>query len=225
MLCANIAGCHVRKSKFSLTDWHGGEFALKLNSHFMSCLSRLLGLFLAIVPGLLFLVFSVLFFQRWPQLGMVTGPLYSLANFVTGAVCLYLGVKILFARDKTDEIATPDVGPAPVIARDMPEAKPMQAAPLPVLPEPMPLAATAPEPPVALAKEAVVTPLDSPEIRIRHIAMSRPNWRVTAPQLAHLTNLNMAVADATARQMVSDGNAQMQTGPNGETVYVFDLTA
>lgn len=189
----------------------------------MSCFSRLLGLVCAVLPGLLFLAFSVLFFQRWPQLGPITGPLYSLASFVTGAVCLYLGVAILFGRDQTDETSVPIVASSLAIAQNVAEYKPMQAAPLPVLDEAAPTAATAPASPSLVSTEKAAAPLDSPEMRIRQMARTRPNWQVTAPQLAHLTNLNMAVADATARQMVSDGNAQMQFGPNGETVYIFDL--
>lgn len=189
----------------------------------MSCLFRLLGLICAVLPGLLFLAFSVLFFQRWPLLGMVTGPLYSFVSFATGAVCLYLGVGILFGRDQTDEPTIPIVAPAPVIAQNIAEDKPMQAAPLPVIADPIQTVATPPAPPVVVSTEKVPAPLDSPEMRICQLARTRPNWQVTAPQLAHLTNLNMAVADATARQMVSDGNAQMQTGPNGEVIYIFDL--
>lgn len=189
----------------------------------MSFLSRLLGLLCAVVPGLIFLTFSILFIQRWPQLGMPTGPLYSLASFVTGAACLYLGMGILFGRDEIEETTIPVVDAAPVVAQNIPESKPMQAAPLPVIAEPVQQVATAPAPPVLVSTEKVAAPLDSPEIRIRQLARTRPNWQVTAPQLAHSTNLNMAVADATARQMVSDGNAQMQTGPNGEIIYIFDL--
>lgn len=197
----------------------------------MSCLSRLLGLICAIVPGLFFLGFSVLFFQRWPQLGLVIGPLYSLASLVTGAVCLYLGANILFERDKTEEIAVPisshsQTSPL-VVAQPQLEAKPLQAAPLPVSaatpPEPVEADEPAPAPSIFISKEPTPAPLDSPEARIRQLAQTRPNWQVTAPQLAHLTNLNMAVADATARAMAQNGQAQMQVGPNGETIYIFDL--
>ncbi len=219
----------------------------------MSCFSRLLGLICAVVPGLLFLAFSALFFVRWPQLGYVTGPLYSLLSLVTGAVCLYLGIGILFGRDATTEAdanrtpqivdssapaatsavtpaATPDVTPAVI------EAPALQAAPLPTeIIEPprasaMPAEATpetvVSEPQAAVTIEKAPAPvrLDSPEIRIRQLASTRPNWQVTAPQLAHMANINMAVADATAREMASNGQAELRTGPNGETVYIFDLT-
>ena len=197
----------------------------------MSCFSRLLGLICAVVPGLLFLAFSVLFFTRWPQLGYPTGPLYSLASLVTGAVCLYLGFGILFGRDREPEpLVTDQAAPvaalgAPVVAASIVEAQPLQAAPLPT--EAMPTAATdaatAP-PPLELTKAAPVSAaLETPETRIRQLASTRPQWQVTAPQLAHMANINMAVADATAREMASNGQAQLQTGPNGETIYIFDL--
>ena len=200
----------------------------------MSCLSRLLGLICAVVPGLLFLAFSVRFFQLWPELGFITGPLYSLVSFTTGAICLYLGISILFGGDHRDESApvltstseapTPESSTlqAPVVA----EMAPLQAAPLPI--EAPPLDAAPVEQPAPLtqsifSKAQQSVPLDTPEARIRRLAATRPQWQVTAPQLAQLTNLNMAVVDATAREMVNNGSAHMQTGPNGETVYIFDL--
>ena len=220
----------------------------------MSCFSRLLGLLCAVVPGLLFLAFSALFFTRWPQLGFVTGPLYSLASFITGAVCLYLGIGILFGRDRKDEsaavapqtlasnapVANAPIANAPVANAPIIETTPLQAAPLPVVETvaiakpPGDDAATSP-PSVADSTEIVATeidatevvavpaPPDSPEMRIRQLAKTRPNWRVSAPQLAHAANLNLGVADATAREMVNSGQAQLQIGPNGETIYIFDL--
>ncbi len=198
----------------------------------MSCFSRLLGLICAVLPGLLFLAFSVLFFQRWTQLGLVTGPLYSVASLITGAVCLYLGIGILFGRDHAEEPETiansVPQAVAPVVAPVI-EQKPLQAAPLPIIEA----AAESVRPEATTqsifastdeAPAPVAVPLDSPETRIRQLAQKRPNWQVTAPQLAQLTNLNMAVADATAREMVESGHAQMQTGPSGETIYIFDLT-
>ena len=65
--------------------------------------------------------------------------------------------------------------------------------------------------------------LDTPETRIRRLAATRPAWQVTAPQLAQLANLGLSVTDATARAMARNGDAQIQSGPNGETVYFFDL--
>ena len=205
----------------------------------MSCFTRLLGLICAVVPGLLFLAFSALFFTMWPRLGMVIGPLYSLASFVTGAVCLYLGVGILFGRDRKDETAASvDVAPqtlAPsttIIAQPLTETKPLQAAPLPVAEVAEPVIADEVPPAAAtsvrlvsdeISMIAVPAPPDSPEIRIRQLAKTRPQWRVTAPQLAHSTNLKLAVADETAREMADNGQAQIETGPNGETIYIFDL--
>ena len=199
----------------------------------MSCFSRLLGFICAVVPGLLFLAFSALFFTLWPRLGPVAGPLYSLASFVTGAVCLYLGVGIVFGRDHNEESAiSVDVAPqtlasnAPV-AEPVIEAAPLQAAPLPIIEAAAPIFADAATPPLPISGATEIAsnsaPPDSPETRIRQLAQTRPNWRVTAPQLAHAANLNMGVADATARQMVNNGQAQMQIGPNGETIYIFDL--
>ena len=213
----------------------------------MSCFSRLLGLICALVPGLLFLAFSVRFVQLWPDLGYVTGPLYSLLSFITGAICLYLGVTILFGRDQPEEPATPvntapETSAAPVpVASETAEPAPLRAAPLPMeAPTEVP-AREAVEPPSfttspapqsifantddapAVAPIVAPAPVDTPETRIRQLASTRPQWRVTAPQLAQLANLNMGVADATAREMVARGQAQMQTGPNGETVYLFDL--
>ena len=200
----------------------------------MSCLSRLLGLICAVLPGLLFLSFSVRFFQMWPELGFITGPLYSLASLVTGALCLYLGVSLVFARDKSadddsasapisETIATqaaPEPRPAP-----MPE--PLQATPLPVPLQKAPSETAAPTSSVFAASpgEADSAPLDTPEQRIRRLAATRPQWQATAPQLAQLGNLSLSVADATAREMVSRGDAQLQTGPNGETIYLFDLAS
>lgn len=202
----------------------------------MSCFSRLLGLICAVVPGLLFLAFSVLFVTLWPRLGLVTGSLYSLASFVTGAVCLYLGIGILFGRDRKEtDVAAENFPPptvnAPAVSQPSLEAQPLQAAPLPVLeaaqpiaPEPIADDAATSTPPVPDASvETFATAPDSPEIRIRQLAVARPNWRVTAPQLAHATNLNMGVADAAARAMVNNGQAQIEIGPGGETIYIFDL--
>ena len=218
----------------------------------MSCFSRLLGLICAVLPGLLFLAFSALFFTKWPQLGYVAGPLYSLVSLITGGVCLYLGIGILFDRDHTPELVA-DQTPQSIEASTPVaiEAQPLQAAPLPTTPlvaAPLPTtplaaaplateiveppravatgvdAATPPESsPIATEKAPAATPPDSPERRIRRLASTRPQWQVTAPQLAHMANLNMAVADATAREMASNGQAQLQAGPHGETVYVFDL--
>ena len=195
----------------------------------MSCFSRLLGLICAVVPGLLFLAFSVRFFTLWPDLGFVTGPLYSLVSFVTGAICLWLGVSILFASNNED---------ANSIAATAPELRtePVQY----VAPEPVaePVAAPVPEPlqpilpsqnveaPASIFAKSTgeePAPIETPESRIRQLAATRPHWQVTSAQLAHLANLNMGVADATAREMVNRGTAQMQIGPNGETIYVFDL--
>ncbi len=195
----------------------------------MSCLSRLLGLICAVVPGLLFLAFSVRFFTLWPDLGFVTGPLYSLVSLITGAICVYLGVSILFAGNNNEETATiaataPELTPEPTryvapepVAAAMPE--PLQ----PVFP---PQNVEAPSSIFAKStseEPVLAAPNESPESRIRQLAATRPNWQVTAAQLAHLANLNMGVADATAREMVNRGTAQLQTGPNGETIYVFDL--
>lgn len=208
----------------------------------MSCFSRLLGLICAVVPGLLFLAFSVLFFTRWSQLGMVTGPLYSLVSFITGAVCLYLGIGILFGRDRNEEPVTTNETPqtpaldAPVFVESVVQAKPMQAAPLPIIEaaEPVRADAATPSPTQSIFASsetatapapAVSAPPDTPEMRIRQLAQTRSNWKVTAPQLAQLANLNMGVADATARAMVNNGHAQMQIGPNGETIYIFDLAS
>ncbi len=195
----------------------------------MSCFSRLLGLICAVVPGLLFLAFSVRFFTLWPDLGFVTGPLYSLASFVTGAICLYLGVSILFAGNQNEENATiaataPEPAPETVqyvvpepVAAPMPEPLQPVLAPRNVEAQSSIFAKSTDEAPVTVA------PIETPESRIRQLASTRPHWQVTAAQLAHLANLNMGVADATAREMVSRGMAQLQTGPNGETIYVFDL--
>lgn len=193
----------------------------------MSCLSRLVGLICAFVPGLLFLAFSARFFFLWPELGFVIGPLYSLVSLITGIVCLYLGLSLLLANGEGEE-SVPVAEVAPAIS-----APPttVESAPEPVaapLPEPLPIMPAAP-PEVAptssifaRAQEPDVAP-DTPESRIRQLAATRPGWQATAAQLAHLANLNMNVADATARAMASNGDAQIQTGPNGETVYVFDL--
>lgn len=201
----------------------------------MSCLSRLLGLICAVVPGLLFLAFSARFFVLWPQLGYVIGPLYSLVSFVTGAICLYLGVSILFGKSRPEQLSLPAVA-APATAQ-LVAAEPFVSEPVPApLPEPLlaaPLvseystsASIFAESNEVVMSEAVTPagkPLDTPEIRIRQLALGRSNWQVTAAQLAHLTNLNMGVADAAAREMVRNGEAQLLTGPNGETVYLFDL--
>ena len=213
----------------------------------MSCFSRLLGLICALVPGVLFLAFSVRFFQLWPELGYITGPIYSLLSFITGLVCLYLGVSILFGRDQPQPeenattnnaapqmpVASESLAPEPV------EPAPLRAAPLPVIEAPAPSEPATPATPATqsifaatdeaavdtpdMAKPVAAAPVDTPEARIRQLASTRPQWQVTAPQLAQLSNLNMAVADATARAMVGRGEAQLQTGPNGETIYIFDL--
>ncbi len=161
------------------------------------------------------------------------GPLYSVASLITGAVCLYLGIGILFGRDQAEEPATIAHSDAqvvsPIAVEAATEAKPLQAAPLPVVAEivaepvrPKPTTQS-----IFASPDAAPAPpapsLDSPEIRIRQLAQTRPNWQVTAPQLAQMTNLNMAIADSTAREMVSGGHAQMQVGPNGETIYIFNL--
>ena len=196
----------------------------------MSCLSRLLGLICAVVPGLLFLAFSVRFFTLWPDLGFVTGPLYSLVSFITGAICLYLGVSILFAGNKNEDVA-PIAATAPELSPETVRylAPEPVAAPMPDPLQPILTTQNTEAPSSIFAKStdegfAPVVPAETPESRIRQLAATRPNWQVTAAQLAHLANLNMGVADATAREMVNRGTAQVQTGPNGETIYVFDLT-
>lgn len=189
----------------------------------------LLGLICAVVPGLLFLAFSVRFFTLWPDLGFVTGPLYSLISFVTGAICLYLGVSILFASNKNEETATiaatpPELVPATVqYVAPEPVAAPMPEPLQPVLPLQNVEATSSIFAKPTDEELAPIAPIETPESRIRQLAATRPNWQVTAAQLAHLANLNMGVADATAREMVNRGTAQVQTGPNGETIYVFDM--
>ena len=197
----------------------------------MSCLSRLVGLICALVPGLLFLAFSARFFFLWPQLGFVVGPLYSLVSLVTGATCLYLGLSLLFdshareanafAVDETPEVvnnifAAPEPVAAPVpeplIASEQPSQN-VNSAPS-IAPNQTDSELTAP------VESALV---DTPEARIRQLAATRPGWQVTAAQLALLANLNMGVADATAREMARNGDASIDTGPNGETIYIFDV--
>ena len=212
----------------------------------MSCLSRLVGLICALLPGLLFLAFSARFFFLWPRLGFVVGPLYSFVSLVTGAICLYLGLSLLFDAHAREENATA-VDEMPQVANNILAAP--ELAPEPVA-APMPVAASEP---VAMSEQpalqsvhsapsifaqnqdtsdaialnstapAASAPVDTPEARIRRLAATRPNWRVTAPQLAQLANLNMGVADATAREMARNGDAQIQTGSQGETVYLFNL--
>ena len=206
---------------------------------FFGFIARILGLICALVPGLGFLALSVMLFPRWLELGPITGPFYSLVSFSTGAICLYLGLSILFGRDAAEEPpsanampnATPDATLASAVYSE-PAVPELQAAPLPDLADIAPPAPVQPAPaqPAPVTQSIFSQPetpvvVPTPESRIRQMAATRPNWRVTAPQLAQLTNLNMGIADATARQMVSEGQAQMQTGPNGEIVYLFDLAS
>ena len=200
----------------------------------MSCLSRLVGLVCAVVPGLLFLAFSARFFFLWPSLGFVVGPLYSLVSLITGIVCLYLGLTLLLeSRPNEENVASINaIAETPVPAMLAPEPV---AAPMPEpLAAPMPVAPLASETENSTSSIFAKTneigvepqrPIDTPESRIRQLAATRPQWQATAPQLAHLANLNMGVADATARAMADNGDAQIQTGPNGETVYLFDLAS
>ena len=190
----------------------------------MSCLSRLLGLVCAIVPGLGFLVFSVLMVQRWPDLGLGKGLLYSLMCAITGAVCLYLGLAVLFGRNHREvapELPTPEL-PTPIVSI----AKSITAAPgtQSIFAEP---SETVPveTAPFETASPLSVAPADTPEARIRRLASTRPGWQITAPQLAQLANLGLSVTDATARQMAQRGEGvEILSGPNGEVVYQFDLS-
>ncbi len=198
----------------------------------MSCLSRLFGLICAVVPGLLFLALAVMLFPRWAELGLVTGFFYSLVSLITGAVCLYLGLGILFGRDRAEEPAplldTALESPVVTAPAYQESAREMVAAPLPKTlsaPEPAPTIAKEPAPTRSIFAKTddASAPLDTPASRIRQLAATRPDWQVTAPQLAQMTNLNMNIADATAREMVNQGEARVQTGPNGETIYIFDM--
>ena len=204
----------------------------------MSCLSRLLGLVCAIVPGLGLLIFSVLMVQRWPDLGLAKGLLYSLMCAITGAVCLYLGLAMLFGRNRrevapavapelerpTPIVPAPEISAAPTTPLVTPSifAEPSQTA----LTETTTLdTATLETAPSQLAPRAPIASADTPEARIRRLASTRPGWQITAPQLAQLANLGLSVTDATARHMAQSGQGvAILSGPNGEVVYQFDVS-
>lgn len=167
----------------------------------MSCLSRIFGLLFSLIPGLGSLFFSVLLIGKWPELGWSKGAFYSVLSAITGWVCLYLGIAILFARGHAPTANSPALtAPAAVD----------NANPLSISAASQSLFAT------------TETALDSPEARIRQVAQARPGLQVSAPELAQLANLDVGVAEATARLMARNGeNIELRAGERGETVYVF----
>lgn len=204
----------------------------------MSCLSRLFGLIFALVPGLGLLALSLLLVGRWPEVGLSKGVLYSLLSAITGTVCLYLGIAIVFARGRAEPEALP-LAAAPRAAIEPPLAalevssapqsppaqRPLQAATLEELqsaPPTQSIFADAQDAAPAIEAEIVNVVADSPEARIRQVARTRPGWQGSAPQLAQLTNLSLGVTDATARSMAQNGaGVAVKTGAQGETIYVL----
>ena len=193
----------------------------------MSCLSRLFGLIVALVPGLGSLFLALALVGRWGELGLPKGALYSLLCAVTGAVCLFLGGAILFGRGRAHTEAAS--GAPAVSASGAPTTVVLdKSAPVPNAAQQSIFADAQTAPPSAMAQGAApaenapASALDSPASRIAQLGRSRPGWRGNAPQLAQLCNLSLGVAEATARSMAGNGEGVMLlTGENGEAIFVL----